>query len=114
MPDECENAEMATVANLEIGGQLLDEARLVAICERYGIGELAVFGSVARGTERHDSDIDVLFDLAPGVRLGFGLGALQHDLEEFFGRPVDLLSKDAIHRLVRDEVLNESRVLYAA
>jgi predicted nucleotidyltransferase len=105
---------MAIVAALELGGRPVDSARLVEICERYGISELAVFGSIARGSEHADSDVDVLFDLAPGVRLGFGVSALQHELEELFGRPVDLLSKDSIHRLVRDAVLEEAQVLYAA
>jgi hypothetical protein len=95
----CENAAMSQVNNVQLGGEPLDGARLVEICEHYGVCELAVFGSVARGTQRRDSDVDVLFDLAPGARLGFGVSALQHELEELFGRPVDLLSKDSIHRL---------------
>jgi len=39
---------------------------------------------------------------------------LQRDLEDLFGRSVDLLSKDSIHRLVRDAVLDEARVIYEA
>ena len=105
---------MAMVSALELDGQQLDVARLVEICGRYGVSELAVFGSIARGDQRSNSDVDVLFDLAPGVRLGFGIADLQRELELLFGRPVDLLSKDSIHRLVRDDVLREARVLYAA
>jgi predicted nucleotidyltransferase len=105
---------MTTAATIDLGGHPLDLSRLIAICERYGVSELAVFGSVARGGDRPDSDVDLLFDLAPGVRLGFGVSALQEELEGVFGRRVDLLSKDSIHRLVRDAVLEEARVLYAA
>jgi predicted nucleotidyltransferase len=54
-----------------IPGVEVDEARLTAICDKYGIAELKVFGSRARGTERSDSDIDVLYTLRPGGRLGW-------------------------------------------
>jgi len=110
----CENGEVETVAFLELGGHSPDRARLAAICQRFGISELAVFGSVARGNNRPESDIDLLFELAPDARLGFAISSLQSELEQLFCRPVDLLSKDSIHRLIRDEVLAEAKVLYAA
>ena len=84
------------------------------ICRRYGLAELSVFGSFAREEAGSDSDVDLLFELTPEARLGFGLFDLEAELVELFGRPVDLLSKDSIHRLVRDTVLAEARVLYAA
>jgi predicted nucleotidyltransferase len=40
--------------------------------------------------------------------------ALQEDLEELFGRPVDLVAKDSLHRVIRDQVLADAQVLYAA
>jgi predicted nucleotidyltransferase len=39
---------------------------------------------------------------------------LQDDLERLFGRPVDLVAKDGLHRVIRDEVLSQAQVLYAA
>ncbi|MGH3949597.1 MAG: nucleotidyltransferase family protein [Pseudonocardiaceae bacterium] len=85
-----------------------------AICARYGIASLEVFGSAARGDSRPDSDIDVLYELEPGARLGWEIEDLGRELAELFGRPVDLVSKKAIHPLLRDTVLNESWPLYAA
>lgn len=105
---------MTDSPRIELGGRRVDVARLAEICARYGLSELAVFGSVARGDERPDSDVDVLFDLAPGVRLGFGPFQLQRELADVFERPVDLLSKDSIHRLIRDQVIADAKVLYAA
>lgn len=88
--------------------------RLAELCRRYGIAELDVFGSVARGSAGPGSDVDLLYVRAPGNDLGMGYFALQEDLEELFGRPVDLVPKDGLHKVIRDQVLEDARVLYAA
>jgi predicted nucleotidyltransferase len=91
----------------------LNPARLIDVCRRYGVEELAVFGSVARGEASADSDVDLLYVLAPGARLGFALNRLEDELAEIFGRPVDLVSRKALHPLLRDTVEAEARTLYA-
>lgn len=101
-------------AQIDVGGRAVDRSRLAAICQRYGVAELSLFGSVARGESGPDSDVDLLFALEPGARLGFALFDLENELAEVFGRPVDLLSKASIHELIRDAVLAEARVLHAA
>jgi hypothetical protein len=88
--------------------------RLTELCRKYGIAELSVFGSVARGEARPDSDVDLLYVRVPGNDLGMAYFALQEDLEELFGRPVDLVAKDSLHRVIRDQVLADAQVLYAA
>jgi predicted nucleotidyltransferase len=88
--------------------------RLADLCRKYGIAELAVFGSVARGDARPDSDVDLLYVRVPGNDLGMSHFALQEDLEELFGRPVDLVPKEGLHRARRDQVLADAQVLYAA
>jgi uncharacterized protein len=97
----------------------LDEMRVLGLrvaelCERYGIAELSVFGSVVRGDARPDSDVDLLYVRVPGNDLGMSYFALQEDLEELFGQPVDLVPKDGLHRVIRDQVLADAQVLYAA
>ena len=52
---------------LIILGAEVDEARLAAICDRYGIAELKIFGSQARGTAGPGSDIDILYTSGPGA-----------------------------------------------
>ncbi|WP_367186466.1 nucleotidyltransferase family protein [Sporichthya sp.] len=74
---------------------------------------LDVFGSVSRGEAAPDSDVDVLYELAPGARLGWGIEALADELSEVLGRPVDLVSRNALERL-KASVLADARVLYAA
>jgi predicted nucleotidyltransferase len=78
---------MATVPRVTV-----DEARLAEVCGRYGIARLRVFGSVARGTATADSDIDVLYELEPGRRLGWEIEQLADEFAAVFGRPVDLVS----------------------
>lgn len=88
--------------------------KLRLICARYGIASLELIGSAARGDRGPDSDIDVLYELKPGARLGWEIEDLNRELTTLFGRPVDLVSKKALHPLLRDTVLAESRPLYAA
>ena len=92
----------------------IDATALSAVCESYGIAELAVFGSVVRGDAGPESDVDVLYVLRDGVHLGWAINDLADDLEEVLGRPVDLVSKRALHRQLKDAVLAEARVVYAA
>ncbi len=60
------------------------------IAARYGLSNVRVFGSVARGEDTPGSDIDLLVDVAPGVGL-LGLARCERDLEALLGVPVDLV-----------------------
>jgi len=55
------------------------------------VTNLRVFGSVARGQDRPDSDVDLLADLPPGMGL-LGLGRVQAELEDILGTRVDLIA----------------------
>lgn len=67
-----------------------------------------VFGSVARGEDNEDSDIDILVDALPDATL-LDLGGLQYDLQEMLGVRVDLSTPAELHRRIRDRVLAEAR-----
>ena len=73
-----------------------------------------MFGSVARGDADETSDLDLLYELAPGSKLGWEIEDLQDELSELFGRQVDLVSKRALHEKLRRDVLVEGRLVYAA
>lgn len=92
----------------------VDMQRLDELCRRYGVARLEVFGSVARGEAGETSDLDLLYEMAPGAKLGWEIDDLQDELSELFGRSVDLVSKRALHRRLRPAVLAEARELYAA
>ncbi len=99
--------------NREVAVDLRD-SRIAEVCRRYGVAELSVFGSVARGDDTDDSDVDPLYVLEPGSKLGFEIVDLRDDLEKIIGRRVDLVPKARLKWVIRDRVLAEARVLYAA
>lgn len=59
--------------------------------EKYGIEQLALFGSVARGEQREDSDIDICVKPRRAIDY-FTLQEIREDLEKLFSRKVDLLT----------------------
>jgi hypothetical protein len=88
--------------------------RLTEVCRRYHVRKLSRFGSVARGDERQDSDLDILVEFEPGHVPGFDFAALQDELAQIFGRPVDLRTPDDLSRYFRDTVVREAQALYVA
>ena len=59
------------------------------------MSNVRVFGSVARGEDRSDSDVDLLVDLSPAVSL-FTLARLQRELEHLLSARVDLIPDDGV------------------
>ncbi len=92
----------------------VDRERLGEICARDGVAELYVFGSTARGEATESSDVDLLYVLTPGASLGFAIDDREDELSRTFTRRVDLVSKRALHPLLRDAVLTEARPLHAS
>lgn len=92
----------------------VDAERLGELCRRYGISGLFVFGSAARGEDTSGSDLDLLYELRPGARLGWEIEQLSEDLAELFGRPVDLTSRRAINPHLSAAILSDAKPLYAA
>ena len=87
---------------------------LAGFCRSHAVRELAIFGSLARGEERADSDVDVMIDLRRDARVGLvAFQRMRAELAALFGRPVDLVTRDGLNRHIRDEVLREARTLYA-
>ncbi len=74
---------------------------------RFRAANPRVFGSVLHGTDREDSDLDLLVDALPGATL-FDLGGLQAELEALLGIPVDLLTPDDLSPRLRARVLAEA------
>ena len=88
---------------------------LADLCQRYHVRQLALFGSVLRDDFRPDSDVDVLVEFEPRARIGFmALGRLQRELAALFQRPVDVVPRDGLKPIIRDRVLSDAEVVYAA
>lgn len=74
---------------------------------RYGVSHLLLFGSIARGDDTQNSDIDLLVEFDRPVSL-FGLASLKAYLERELGGPVDVGTVDSLRPQYRDEVLAEA------
>ncbi|MBI3697389.1 MAG: nucleotidyltransferase family protein [Acidobacteria bacterium] len=86
------------------------KGEILRLAEQHGARNIRVFGSVARGDNREDSDIDFLVDLEEGRNL-FDLGGLLMDLRDLLGPRVDLVTTRTLHRYIRDHVLAEAMPL---
>ena len=95
--------------------QLLDPAQLIRakrdeilrIADKHGARNIRVFGSVARGEARPESDVDFLIDAGAVTSSWFPAG-LVVDLQDLLGRPVEVVTENGLNPLIRDRVLEEA------
>ena len=75
----------------------------------YGVEEIGVFGSLARGDNNENSDIDIAIEINhEKATVGlFEFARMQHYLEGVLGRKVDLVIKSGIKSLIKDEILSQ-------
>lgn len=85
-----------------------DEVLALALAR--GASRVRIFGSVARGHDREDSDLDLLIDLPAGTSL-LSIVALQFDIEDALGVKVDLCTERELHPELRTRILAEARPL---
>ena len=92
-----------------------ESSTIALICVRNQVAELAVFGSMARGDAGPESDIDLLVTFKLGAAVGLvAFNRLRRELQDAPGRPVDLVPKDGLKPIIRDDVIAEAQILYAA
>lgn len=88
---------------------------IAGLCRRYKVAELSLFGSAAKGNFSEESDIDLLVEFETDAEIGFiDLSKLRIELETLLGRPVDLVPKTGLKPAIRQNVLSEAELLYAA
>lgn len=80
---------------------------IVQTAARHGAHHVRVFGSVARGEGRADSDVDFLVEFEDGRSL-LDLVALIDDLRTLIGRGVDVAEPAGVHWAIRERVLREA------
>ncbi len=80
---------------------------ILAIAARYGASDVRVFGSMARGEDDPESDVDFLVSLDPGRTLLDHVG-LRQDLEDLLGHRVDVVVDGGISPYLRDRILAEA------
>ena len=88
--------------------------RIAAVCRRYHIRTLALFGSVLREDFSADSDVDVLVEFEPGRTPGyFTLARIARELSPLLGgRDIDLRTSLDLSPYMRDEVVNTAHPVY--
>jgi predicted nucleotidyltransferase len=80
------------------------------MAKQYGVSNVRIFGSFARGEQRKNSDIDLHIDMPKRMSL-LDLCGLKIDLEDALHRKVDVVPDDSIKPLLRDRILAEARPL---
>jgi predicted nucleotidyltransferase len=93
---------------MEIDKVLQDKRdEILRIAASHGARDVRVFGSLARGEARPDSDIDILVKLDPGRSL-LDIIAIKQDLEDLMGCDVEVVTEAAISPYIREQVLKEA------
>ena len=75
--------------------------------EQYGITEIGIFGSFARGEDLEDSDVDIMFETTmPNL---FKTASMKQDLEELLKRPVDVIRlRPAMNPRMKERIMREA------
>ncbi|MEN6424153.1 MAG: nucleotidyltransferase family protein [Phycisphaerales bacterium] len=89
--------------------QLIAERRndIVSAAAMHGARNIRLFGSVVRGEDGPDSDVDLLVDAGPTTSSWFPAGLIL-DLEQILGRPVDIVTENGLNPLIKQRVLQEA------
>lgn len=88
--------------------QAILQERKNYLAEKFGVIEIAIFGSYARGEQREDSDIDLIVDFKKGWKTFDNYMNLKFYLEELLGRKVDLVIKSAINSRIKPFIIEEA------
>ena len=103
---------------LSLDGEQMDELQAVrlkkqeilAVTRGHGLLNVRIFGSVARGDDTPQSDIDFIVDLEKGRTL-LDIGGALVKLQELLDRKVDIVTERGLHWYLRDKILKEARPL---
>ncbi len=83
---------------------------ILLVARQHGIVNIRIFGSVARGEDNLQSDIDLLVDLEKGRTL-FDLGGALIKLQDLLGRKVDIVTERGLHWYLREKIMEEAKPL---
>jgi hypothetical protein len=93
-----------------------DQDVLAGICRRYQIRRLSLFGSTLKGSDRPDSDIDLLVEFQPDAKPSLPtMARIEIELSSLLGgRKVDLRTAQDLSRYFRDEAVRAAETQYEA
>ena len=98
---------------------IISERGIEDFCKKWNVSELAFFGSVLGDDFTPSSDVDVLISFVPNCAPGLvGFNNMARELEQLFGRRVDLITRKAVERspnhIRKSSILSSAEVFYAA
>lgn len=85
--------------------------KLVSFLTKQGAKKIGLFGSVARGEERPDSDIDVLVEFNE-IKSLFEMVGIELDLADILGKKIDLVTEGSLSPYIKDKVMKDLVVIY--
>lgn len=90
---------------------IINNKAIKEICELNGITYLGLFGSLARGDDDEQSDIDLLISFEEEKSL-LDLVRIEREFAQAVGREVDLLTKSSVSKYLRKQIESDVRVIY--
>jgi len=103
-------------AGAPTGSLLIPEKKIAALCRKYGVRKLSLFGSAARGDMSPASDVDLMVEFKPGSKVSlWDIPQMQDDLSSLFGRKVDIAGPEILKNPYRRRTIEpDLKVLYEA
>jgi predicted nucleotidyltransferase len=80
--------------------------KILSILKRYKVKRAGIFGSIVRGEENEESDIDILVEIVGRMSL-LDFAGLKLELEEALGQRVDLGEYSTIKPIIKEQILSE-------
>jgi predicted nucleotidyltransferase len=85
--------------------------KITPVLEEYGVGYAGIFGSVARGEDLPESDVDIMVSVLKPIGI-YKFMELQGELEHAIGRHVDLVSKNAVNKYLEPYINKDIITVY--
>ena len=87
-----------------------NRAQILSLASQHGIKSMKIFGSMARGDANDTSDADFLVEMEDGYDL-FDLGSCLMELQDLLHCKVDMVTRDALHPRIRENIIKEAQFL---
>jgi len=87
-----------------------NKTAILDLAKQHGVKSISLFGSMVRGDDSDNSDVDFLVELEQGRDL-FDLGELLMDLQALLQRKVDVVTQNALHPSISSQILKEAQPL---
>ena len=88
------------------------QSKITPVLKAYGVKKASLFGSIARGEDHPDSDIDLLVELGPRPMGLFEYIGLKHKLEDILGKKVDLVSEGYVIKYFEPYIKKDLKKIY--